>query len=399
MLAYLLEGTVVSDATRRKLALGRARVVNFFNVLKSEQTESLRSAADFAEEVDRVLHQLEEQAAIWNDGIFHTLDFSPLEREIYYRVVAKSSPALFYMGFTDAIPHSAQVSRLCASMAVSLAARPSEVLQAALSDTCTIPNSTRSWTWSVTTWRSHPVNAAALALTVLEDQAIEKALLDYFQGNGWSTAQFIAGTVDALAVNDDSRFVQLHVILPLFVKRVSVMFGPEVARGFETIMEQRLESHSRGQQPPPLPGHLRGCLSQIRIDSGLRGISGQAWQKVANRLPLSTTTDQLVLFNQLINGENTELSADQLMQLRTALSNVASDQILKVEIPATSLMHHHQEVIPEGEKAATALVIADPMMLSPHKVAAVYDTAIIERVTAYVRSFDDNIRLLPQPPR
>jgi hypothetical protein len=395
-LAYLSTGTDLADSSKQQLALGRARVVNFFNLLNTEQAVNLKPATDFAQEVDLFLSQLKEQAGIWNGGTFHSLDFSPAERDIYYRVVAKSSSVLFYMGFADAIPHSGQVSRLCASMANSLEARHSEVLQAAIVGNLHDPKFHPTLDLERHNLATHPINAAALACTVLEDPAIEAAVLGYFQGNAANAADFATGIADALAVNDDSRFVQMVVILPFLAKRVSEMFGPEVAGGLKTIMEQRLESHSQGQHPPLLTKHMRGCLSQIRLDSGLRGISQQGWRKVVGGLKPAVTADPLVLFNQLVSGEKTELSADQLFQLKIAITASVSDQILKVEIPATALMHHHLEVIPSGHKAAAALVIADPMMLSPHKVAGVYNTAMIERVASYVASFDDNIRLLPK---
>ncbi len=362
LFAHVSDGTAVSDATKQELARGRAQVVNFYSLLTSGQPVSLRPATDFTVEVDLFLKQLKQQADIWRGGSFHSLDFSPAEREIYFRVVAKSSPALFYMGFVDAIPHSGQVSRLCASMCNSLGGRHSEVLQAAIVGHLHDPKFHPTLDLERHNLATHPINAAALAHTVLEDEAIAAAVLAYFSDNAESTAGFTAGIADALAVNDDSRFVQMAVILPFFVKRVSEMFGAEVAGGFKSVMEQRLESHSKGLQPPQLSKHLRGCLSQIRLDSGLRGISQQGWRKVVSALSPAITTDPLVLFNQVISGEKTELTADHLIQLKAAMLTSAADQILKVEVPATVLMHHHQEVIASGQKAASALVIADPMM-------------------------------------
>jgi len=401
LLAYLSDGTAVSDAAKQHLSLARARVVNFFSLLTSGPAVTLRPSADFAAEVNLFLDQLKEQADIWKGSIFHSLDFSAIEQEIYFRVIAKGAPALFLMGFADAIPHSGQVSRLCASMANSLQGRHSEVLQAAIVGLLHDPKFHPSLDLERHNLAAHPVNAAALAYTILEDGTIATAVLAYCKDNASRAALFTAGIVDALAVNDDSRFVQMSVILPFIVKRVSEMFGVEVAAGFKSIMETRLESHSKGQQPPKLSPHLHGCLWQIRLDSGLRGISQQGWRKVVsalNGISPAVSADPVALYNQLVSGEKSELSADQLTQLKGAIA-ANSDQILKVEIPATALLHHHQEVIACGKIAACALVIADPMMLSPHKVAAVYETAMIDRVTSYVTSFDDNIRLLPQSAR
>src|SRR5262249_41942347 len=92
----------------------------------------------------------------------------------------------------------------------------------------------------------------------------------------------------------------------------------------------------------------------------------------------------------------TELSESDMLRLRIPLTASA---ILHVDVDSATLLHHHQEVIESGRIAAKALVIADPMMLSPHKVAVAYQNALIKRVASFVASFDDNNRLMPKDAR
>jgi hypothetical protein len=158
-------------------------------------------------------------------------------------------------------------------------------------------------------------------------------------------------------------------------------------------MEGRLESASKGTAPPKLPPYLHGCLAQESLDSGLRGISQQSWRSAVVAAGIECS-DPIALFDQLVGGDLGTVTQAQIASLRQALKANA-DAILTAQISATRLLHHHQEVVCGGKVAAAALVIADPMMLSPHKVAAVYNTAIMDRLVSYCRSFDDNIRLLP----
>jgi len=389
---FLTRGKPLSAAHRLSLSMGRARVENFYSLINTTlQVVAFRLPDCYLKETDGFLEQLAEQAAIWHKGTFANLDMSRDEQEIYWRVVAKTAPVLFNMGFIDAIPHSAQVSRLTASMAVHLGARHSEVLQAAIVGWLHDPKLHPSLDLKHENLATHPVNAAGLAWCVFQDAAVKRLLLGYFKGNRGRLDAFVDGAVDALGINNDSRFVQMMVVLPTYVDRIGKLYGPALASQFGAIIEDRLLSAAQGRKPRTLPDHLHGALSQIRLDSGLRGLSRHGIQKAFETAQM-LARDPSRLIEDILDGKP-GLSRAELTRLKVALQEYA---VLAVDVDSTTLLHHHQEVMDCGRVAAEALVIADPMMLSPHKVAAVYKNAMIERIRSYVASFDDNNRLLPK---
>jgi hypothetical protein len=394
--AYICGKPCDVAALTAELSAARARVVNFFDLLYSDGEFHPRPANSFDAETTCFLLQFKEQAAIWTSGIFHSLDFSPREIEILARVSVKVSPALFLMGFADAIPHSSQVSRLCASMAHTLQGRHSEILQAAIVGKLHDPKFEPKLDVARQNLATHPVVAVALANTIFQDESLRALLKTNFNGNETLVCEFVDGILDALGINNDSWFVQMMFILPNLVKKIEAKYGPEVAGGFKSVMEGRLESASKGTPPPSLPAYLHGVLQQETIDSGLRGVSKHGWQKALQDAGINGITGDAAsnLFNELLNGNLGLVTQTQVAFLRQSLRS-NNNAILTAQISMTRLLHHHQEVIPSGQLAALALFISDPMMLSPHKVGAVYQTAMIERLKSYIKSFDDNIRLLP----
>lgn len=395
LFSFITTGKKVSHSVRKSLSRGRARIDNFYQLLNAGSPVVRFSAPDcYVEETVAFLGELEEQANIWKGGAFANLDMSQREQQIYWKVVAKTAPVLFNMGFNDAIAHSAQVSRLAASMASHMGARHSEILQAAIVGWLHDPKLHPAIDLSQENLATHPVNAAGLAWCVFHNPAIKRLLTNYFGGNKSSLEAFIDGAVDALGINNDSRFVQMTVVLPTYVKRVGEIFGPELASQFKSVIEARLESAALGKKPKELPPHLHGVLSQIRLDSGLRGISKQGLARALAEARIETT-DAVEYFNSMLDGTRT-VSDQDLLHLRIPL---LSQAMLSVEVDSATLLHHHQEVIESGRIAAEALVIADPMMLSPHKVASVYTIAFVKRLEAFVASFDDNNRLMPKAAR
>jgi hypothetical protein len=392
---FVTDGKPLSTFAKRRLAQGRTCVTNFFTLINDRSPAVLKSEKDYVDEVECFLTQLGVQVQIWKESTFAGLDFSRAERHIYLRTIAKVAPVLFNMGFADAIPHAGQVSRLTASMANSLHARPSQILQAAIVGFLHDPKFHPGIDLEKQNLATHPVVAAAIAYAVFRDRSLLSSLRAYFHGNTLKVDAFIEGIIDALAVNNDSRFVQMFVMLPTFVKRIGDRFGEDVAANLRSVMERRLESASKGIAPPSVPQHLHGCLEQIAFDSGLRGLNRATWANALQEAGITTERPKAV-FCRIIAGKHGRLTTEQFAKLRSYLSWYTSDH-LSVRIRAADLLHHHQEVSAAGAKAAAALVIADPMMLSCHKVASVHNTAVIDRLNSYVQSFDDNTRLLPLP--
>ena len=343
------------------LAAQRANVVNFFELLSGQGAFTPTSSTARMAETTVFLRQLKEQVLIWRSGTFKSLDFSMAERAMLARISVKASPVLFFMGFADAIPHSSQVARLCASMAHRLDGRHSEIFQAAVVGKLHDPKFEPNIDVARQNLATHPINAVALASCIFEDEQIKSALLAYFHGNHTLCDEFIEGVRDALGVNNDSWFVQMMFILPNFVKRIGGKYGAEVAAGFQSVMEGRLRSASLCSAPPMLPTHLHGCLAQESLDSGLRGISHTGWIQAVTAAGIEGIEPK-ALFQQLLDGQLGTVTQDQIAALRKSLRE-NPNAILTANISATRLLHHHQEVVPSGRIAAAALVIADPMML------------------------------------
>lgn len=395
LFSFIASGKKLSRSARLALSRGRARISNFYKLIDAANPLVTFNAADcFLAETSEFLDQLEEQVNIWKGGSFANLDMSLREQQIYWKIVAKTAPVLFNMGFNDSIPHSAQVSRLAASMASHMGGRRSEILQAAIVGWLHDPKLHPAIDLSHENLATHPVNAAGLAWCVFHSPAVRRLLSSYFNGNETSLNAFVEGAVDALGINNDSRFVQMTVVLPTYVKRVSPMFGANVASQFEGVVAARLESAALGKKPRELPPHLHGVLSQIRLDSGLRGISKCGLIRAYAEAGIETS-DPVAHLNSVLGGTTT-LSQQELTHLRVPL---LAEAILRVDVDSATLLHHHQEVIESGRIAAESLVIADPMMLSPHKVASVYKTAFFKRIESFVASFDDNNRLMPKGAR
>ncbi len=392
--AFLTKGTPVPDSNKLQLSRNRTRVTNFFTLIDPKSTANLKQPDSNLAEVETFLRQLHDQSAIWQRS-FKSLDLSAAEGEFFLKVVALTAPVLFNMGFHDAIPHSAQVSRLTASMAFNHGGRASEVLMALIVGWLHDPKLHPAIDLEKENLATHPISASALAFGLMKDQKLRERLKKLFRGNKSKIDSFALGLVDALGINNDSRFVNMMVILPAFNKRFGNLYGLTVADELKQVIEGRLESASKDVLPPKLPDHLHGALSQMKLDSGLRGLSGHGWRE-AIRLCGLQIADPVALFDQLLGGDlvSNGLSDTSLRALNSSLSKV-DNAVLRADVNASSLLHHHQEVILSGSMAASALVIADPMMLSAHKVLPVYQTAIHHRLEQYVGSFDDNIRLLP----
>lgn len=393
LLAFIY-GVPASARLIESLNASRAHVVNFFHLLSGDGEFNPAPAASFERETATFLAQFSEQVEIWSSGTFKLLNFSRAEIDLLARVAVKSNPLLFFMGFPYAIPHSSQVSRLCANMAHALQGRSSEVFMAALVGKLHDPKLEPRFDLARDNLATHPVNAAALALTIFKDPEIQTRLVAYFNGNRTQAADFVEGLVDALSINNDSAFVGLQVVLPNFRRRVTEKYGKDVADGFESVILGRLESASSGVEPPPLPDHLHGCLTQEFLDTGLRGFSVYHWSQAVAQAGIETE-DPVAFYHQLMAGNLGSVTQDKIAKLRAAL-RADANAVLKVMIPATRLLQHHQEVIPAGRVGAAALVIADQMMLAPDKVFAVYKSPVIDRIRSYSKSFDDNVRLLPR---
>lgn len=392
LFSFITTGKKVPGSVRLMLSKGRARMVNFFELINPTlPAVAPATAQKYLPEVSLFLKQLSEQAEIWRNGSFKNLDMSRSEQDLFFRVMAHTAPVLFNMGFADAIPHSGQVSRLTASMASNLGGRHSEVLQAAIVGWLHDPKFHPNIDVGKQNLATHPINAAGLAWCVFQDDAIMEMLAAYVNGNTERAKGFVMGAVDALGINNDSRFVQMMVVLPTYTRLVSELYGPSLAEQFKSVIEARLESAAKGVLPRRLPAHLHGALSQIRLDSGLRGVSKHGLARAITEAGIQAG-DPGILFDEILDG-TTGLTLDELSRLK---EGIARHALLRADVDSATLLHHHQEVRETGRVAAEALVIADPMMLSPHKVAAVYDTDVLSRIDSYVKSFDDNMRLLPK---
>lgn len=329
--------------------------------------------------------------------------------------VAATSPVIMMMGYPDAMAHAGQVSRLCVVKAAEMSHNPLELMQAALvgwlHDPKLLP------TFSLDNLCTHPVIAATIAEDIFQERSAQDALqqvithiesLNPPSNSTWEmTPHHIAqGVIEALAINNDSRYVMERFVLPKLELQIQKMafeeqHDPKTTEHTLNLLEQvtrsRLSGPSQGRPIPSLPNEVLHLLHATSMDTGLVGLHTERWSEIcATVIP---DTDPMTVYKHIINGEWGHRQTD-IIQLHEALETASrKDKSAYLYWPVSSptLFHHHEEVCPSGKIAALALACSDPLLLSPHKVITTRpdNEILLKRVASYLDSLSDNIQDLP----
>ncbi len=393
------------------LALAKARLLNTFTLL---QGGLIQPSSSFEDEARSFLTDLKREMVITENQMRRVFQLNDAGVALYREFVAQTAPILFVMGFDDAIPHAGQVSRLCGYMTqrqqksqgstVEVINRP-EILIALMVGWLHDPKLRGDISWS--NLAAHPVVGSAIATHLLQADRMRhlyRNFADSFQTrpSGLRPGRFQRAVAEALAINNDSRFVVNNVILhkppfpvpgvvePGILDQIGQTKGLRIARRIEKLVDDRMSAPSRGEKPPMLKSSkaLR-ALRTTRLETGLRGVSRDAWLRTVRDVKPELGPQQaLDLFEQVIDGQlaDKDLEAALAKNLRTR-----KDAVVACRISGSALLAHHGELSGWSRQAALALVNSDPLLLSAHKIGAVGT-----QIQSFVRSFNDNIRDLPK---
>jgi hypothetical protein len=390
-LTNLLAGNPVNKATLSEtLAQGKARVLNHHLFLLGKP---LTQATALQPEAQRFLDQLDSKV---NQVLSRTLTngngFNDAAREVFKRYVALTAPVLFTMGFADAVDHAGDVARLATRQAIQLGGTPVERLQAALVGWLHDPKLRADFSWS--NLATHPAVASALAQTVFEDAQLTQRVSAYLQTtqSPRTAQQFGDGVSEALAINNDSEFVLKNVILgnPFNHPLGEPGLAPALTQDTRQVILQRFFAPSKNQPVPTLTPDQEAALDQASLATDLRTIEPNALRE-ALELPADQALEPT--FQDLLEGKNQD--AQKLAAARTRLMNTPQ-AIQSPRVKGTSLLAHHADV-KEAPVAAMSLSIADPLLLSPHKIVeAGTQPTPMGRLKSFLGSIEDNINALPQ---
>lgn len=325
--------------------------------------------------------------------------FTREELTVMHRFIAKTAPILFEMGFPDPVRHAAQVSRLCVIQAHKQGADKAELLQAAMVGWLHDPKLASEL--SRENLATHPVIGSAIARHIFDDPTFRSELEKLPSVQKMGSEKFANGVVEALSINNDSRYVLTEVILKAIQPFVS---NPDKT---EKIALKRFMASLRGAVPPSLSDALTRELEQGEVPSGLRGLSLSRLEVMRRELapsypPLQNLSASqmlaLVLQNQPISGLE-EPRRQALIEEMQARLQADPQAVVRHHINALSLFSHHQEV-KSGRVAALALASSDPLLLSPHKIIeAEKEDTCLAGISAFLTSFNNNVTSVPRRTR
>lgn len=361
------------------------------------------------------------------DNIIRQIGLSEEEIELFHLFISRTSPILFYMGFSDAINHAAQVAQKCILEAYKRNARNFEILQTAMVGWIHDPKVPLKYSWSNLT--THPIIASAVAINVLHQEDIFHKLKHYLnrcsQNSALKTENYINGIAEALAINNDSEYV-LHNGILYRPKWASGPFEPGgvidqilelsendlVAMGIEhtpgemaKILEKNavfwFETSIEGSKIKEFNKEINLILKHLQFETGIRGLKLKVFEKlirpIVNKHFNKDTFSAREIFEDLIQGKIQNKQFEEDLRNSFSLDKQQNKDLFVIPmVSGTSLFSHNLE-LENFTIAALILEIADPLLLSPHKlmVEGVKETSL-EQIEDFLESFDKNIIHLPK---
>ncbi len=403
-----LEDKVLGDRDVQKLirslALAKARVMNHFALAKKLPRVIIenRPADAYMDEAKLFLMELQGQHTVTVNFFRKFFGFSEDEAGIYEQFVARTVKALYSMGYPDVVHHSSQVSRLCVVKAMDENACRPEVLQSALVGWLHDPKF--ETTLSIDNLSTHPIMGSAIAWHILNEPEFRTRIANYVQGSGFGPRTFASGIVEALSVNNDSRFVSERFIYDQVALQIVQQYGEDLGTQLREKLwdrhQQRLAAPSKGVAPLPFPPSLVEAISKTHLDSGMFGIRKAAWEEACRETGLQEPPE--ALYHRMVEGEYPDRAAvdkvsDYLLEKQALTKEVA----VEWGVNGLHLFSHHDEVARYAQVAALSLVNSDPLLLSPHKVLEVRPEkeTLLDRLKSYIGSLDSNINDLPKASR
>lgn len=404
---HFMEETPVPDGIVERIALHKAQVQNIHNLLLGkppiDPANLHNDALAFTTELnDRMvkLNQMLNQMGVSEEAI-----------HLFNQYAAETAPLQYAMGFPDAVAHSADVAQLTFLQAKKHGATEPEALQALMVGWLHDPKLPGAISWS--NLATHPAIASSIAKHLLNQPDTHTRLTQYlaksrpssyfsscYPCSSRNTESFIDGIVEALSINNDSQWVLKNVILHKATH--TTLSEPGIAdkrdrmntddcQAIEQAFENRFAAPSQGEKPTRLSSQQLKQINRLKISTDLRGIIIAALQQNGDTQPIVTPE----ILKQLLNGNPSDQTLwNQVQQVFAAQDPAVF--IANPKVKGSTLASHHSEV-KKAPLAALSLATADPLLLSPHKVIAqTKGNTVLERLSSFLNSLDDNLRYLPQ---
>lgn len=377
----------LSSSLLNELAQKKQEAINLHHFLLNKPLVSFDTTLNEAKTFDVDLKN--RVSRILNESLTPQAGFSPEMRQAFTRFVALTAPVIFTMGFADGVDHAGDVSQLAQTIAKKQGATPVEQLQAAMVGWLHDPKLKGDISWS--NLATHPVVASAISDWVFQDNAFTSILNAGISNPSLNAETFQQGLREALAINNDSAFVMNNVILANTFKHPLGEPGlAEQVPATREWMHKRFKAPSKNEVLPVLPREVETELKQqgVSLSTDLRTITRQALSQIAG-----SSENAAAYYQQLVTGQITDET--KLAQVREQLKNTPNG-ITSPKASATSLLAHHEDV-DNGKVAAMALTVADPLLLSPHKIIeSSFEETLGKRVRSFLNSFAANVTFLPQ---
>lgn len=394
------------------LTAQKADVVNFYNLVLRRGELVSKTDPVIQETVRQFLTDFKTQYRQCESRFLKTPEqegfgLNNTDMALLRDVMVKTAPILFNMGFADAIPHAAQVSRLCGSLARQHLATPVQILQSIIVGwlhDCKLDGQ-----WSVDNMATHPIVSSAVANAVAHDvlndvrtnidasmaqragklNLTSDGRVSPFGDKGpRETSEFIRGIVESLSINNDSKWVLEEVILKQ-LKTQKPFLSLRLKDTLERWAKRRLTAGSEAEMAEALTpqgyslGRWKSVLNQSSFGTGIYMLSVDA----ANKLDIA----------ELLKPQN--LNSVDLRQKIQHYPEIVKE----VKLPGEYIFHHHLEASDSAYVPSLMLSNADPMLLSAHKVMQKYlKPAFLEQQTSYtttkafaefIDSLEENIQL------
>jgi hypothetical protein len=411
----------VSKAVIKSIIKNKAIASNFQSFVINGSVEAINSKKFYQE---TILFFEELKTGIETiDRVFEQTGLTGIERKLFHIFVSWTASTLFYLGFADSINHSVQVARKCAIDAYRKNLSRPDILQAAIVGWIHDPKLPGSYSWS--NLSTHPIIASAIALEVLTRPDLHYKIDLYLDEYGKDAEHYVKGIVEAVAINNDSKFVLDNAIFnrPTWapglpesggvidqiscmnigeLKKMGIKFdSQDLVKEIIDIALDRFYAPSNMKKPASFNIDIIKLLKNIQVDTGIIGIDADSFYfhflNIAGIKEFEISESIPELFEQILSGEyhQTQIIKELSESLKKSQKEESSAfYILKVS--ADKLFSHHDEM-KFAPIAASNLAIADRLLLSPHKIleAGVQNT-VLGRIISFMDSFEDNIKSLPK---
>lgn len=384
--SLITKNETINEVAKNQLTRMRAYAANFRAFLTGKD---IKPVEGYSQDTEKFINELQTHLPILNKTA-NEAGLSPEQIDFMNDFIAQTSPTLYSMGFDDAIPHSTQVARKCMLETRKQGGTKLDILQSALVGWLHDPKFPVAYSWS--NLATHPIIASSIAEETLNKPENIKSLDNLFKGNKTAATKFVNGVSEALLINNDSDFVMKNVILHKagFMKNSEAGIA-DLVEGVEDIAQKRFIASQKGEVPPLFAPEMRKKMQEVSLGTGIMGVNVDklktAIEELSTEYPgLSSKFWQDIFYG---NVSDKKLLSDAKKNLDS------KGAIVELKVKGDNLFCHHKEV-QNAPFAANSLIVADPMLLSPHKIISEgSQKTILGRIESYCDSFNNNVKSVP----